>query len=655
MQRGKVIAQMIETFHNQQPLTNVDTDKWYQLDHSSVSTDLNQLYYPSSIDEETYEFLNSSTAISQSACLQFFYTFSTVLLRVFATKTTINGILDRGKMFVFSTDQLGSFLSVDANWVPENKAVIDLGAGDGHVSLQFKPFFGKIYATEASSIMEWRLQQKGIHVLPKDDWKSRGPFNLISALNLLDRFYDPHKLLSDIREVALRDNALVLIAVVLPLRQYVEFHPDGKQKTAPNTNIHVIGRTYQSHLNSMARDVFRPAGFQVIRWTKLPYLCEGDLHQDKENTKKAIEEKKRELDEYDQLKTKVSDLTKRLEKSIFIPVGKMAFIPGTLDHTNEFYTMIGDNTFVKKSSHRTVELLNRRTDLVKKDLKEMQEQLKLVEQRIEFAENLVTSSNEIEIREPYDETKETPASKRRKHDEIMSRLDELEREENENGELAQPAELTATEVDGEEDKPFDEEIDIENMRTPKGVPRKDFERLLTYLNAQDVESSNSEEDATDSDDRSYSSASEEEQQDNLINVQKVELQKSELKITSKISSSDDPPVVSQSSVQQTTKQTPQRRKSVQFNDSPLGPATSSSTTTTEAPHSILRQTDHVPRVDWQAVEAMNRRDQKLILPESKDAVMGIIVERDPLAVLPERPTEEPNKKVSKFKKERTAN
>lgn len=38
----------------------------------------------------------------------------------------------------------------------------------------------------------------------------------------------------------------------------------------------------------------------------------------------------------------------------------MAFLPGTLDRTNEFYTMIGDNHFVKKSSFRTVELLDRR-------------------------------------------------------------------------------------------------------------------------------------------------------------------------------------------------------------------------------------------------------------------------------------------------------
>ena len=112
--------------------------------------------------------------------------------------------------------------------------MIDLGAGDGTVTQRFKPFYSKIYATEASSLMIWRLEQKGFRVLPKDAWQQRGPFNLISALNLLDRFYDPFKLLADIHAVALRDDALVLIAIVLPLTQYVEFHPDGQRVTTPS-------------------------------------------------------------------------------------------------------------------------------------------------------------------------------------------------------------------------------------------------------------------------------------------------------------------------------------------------------------------------------------------------------------------------------------
>jgi hypothetical protein len=138
MQRGKVLASVIEQLNAQEPVTEIRTEQWYQVDLNGVNTEVQQLFYPSSIDSESYEFLNSSVAISQSMCLQvcvqfycfltsirfqLFYTFTTVLLRSFVTKTTINGLLERGKMFVFSTDQLAAFLKIDNTWKPDDKAV----------------------------------------------------------------------------------------------------------------------------------------------------------------------------------------------------------------------------------------------------------------------------------------------------------------------------------------------------------------------------------------------------------------------------------------------------------------------------------------------------------------------------------------------------
>lgn len=127
--------------------------------------------------------------------------------------------------------------------------------------------------------MEYRLSQKGFTTVDKDKWPQKGPYNLISALNLLDRFFDPKKLLNDIHSTALRDNALVLMAIVLPIKQYVEFHPDGRRKTTADNVIHVEGRTFEEHLNSFVRNVVVQNGFEVIRWTKLPYLCEGDANR----------------------------------------------------------------------------------------------------------------------------------------------------------------------------------------------------------------------------------------------------------------------------------------------------------------------------------------------------------------------------------------
>lgn len=73
--------------------------------------------------------------------------------------------------------------------------------------------------------MEWRLKQRGFRVVPMDIWQHSETYHLISALNLLDRHYNPFVLLAQLHAITLRSGSLLLLAVVLPLHQYVEFHP----------------------------------------------------------------------------------------------------------------------------------------------------------------------------------------------------------------------------------------------------------------------------------------------------------------------------------------------------------------------------------------------------------------------------------------------
>lgn len=193
--------------------------------------------------------------------------------------------------------------------------------------------------------MIWRLRQRGFTVVSKDDWFTSGNYHLISALNLIDRHYNPSLLLSQIHSLASRSNSLVLIAVVLPFHQYVEFHPSRdtnrpgiyrahRVKNPINKVVFVIwntdevlflcsttqnlwfqsciichgwgdkhndesierivwigsicnvkisdsiivlkGETFEEQASSLMNDVFVPAGFHLLKWGKLPYLCEGD-------------------------------------------------------------------------------------------------------------------------------------------------------------------------------------------------------------------------------------------------------------------------------------------------------------------------------------------------------------------------------------------
>ena len=46
----------------------------------------------------------------------------------------------------------------------------------------------------------------------------------------------------------------------------------------PKQHLQVSGNTFEQQLASLIWDVLQPVGFEVERFTKLPYLSEGDMY-----------------------------------------------------------------------------------------------------------------------------------------------------------------------------------------------------------------------------------------------------------------------------------------------------------------------------------------------------------------------------------------
>lgn len=70
-------------------------------------------------------------------------------------------LLERGRMFVFSTEQLRSLFPSS---FPPPLHVLDVGAGDGHVTANLRRYLGansSIHVTESSSVMRRVLRKKG--------------------------------------------------------------------------------------------------------------------------------------------------------------------------------------------------------------------------------------------------------------------------------------------------------------------------------------------------------------------------------------------------------------------------------------------------------------------------------------------------------------
>lgn len=161
----------------------------------------------------------------------------------------------------------------------DSKRQTNLGAGDGGITKSFGGLFEEVYATEMSQVMQYRLRQHGFRIADVEKWPAENrKYDLITALNLLDRHFNPRQMLSDLHRVALRDGCPVMLAVVLPMRQYVEFHPS-KNSTVPDVFLSLQGSSFEHHVNSLLMQELIPAGFELIRWTKLPYLCEGDFNK----------------------------------------------------------------------------------------------------------------------------------------------------------------------------------------------------------------------------------------------------------------------------------------------------------------------------------------------------------------------------------------
>ena len=60
----------------------------------------------------------------------------------------------------------------------------------------------------------------------------------------------------------------------------ISFPISGSRITKPSERIVLKGKLWEEQVASFINDVFIPAGFVVESFSKLPYLCEGDMYRD---------------------------------------------------------------------------------------------------------------------------------------------------------------------------------------------------------------------------------------------------------------------------------------------------------------------------------------------------------------------------------------
>jgi len=67
-------------------------------------------------------------------------------------------------------------------------------------------------------------------------------------------------------------------------------------------------------------------------------------------------------DDFDAVRTRLVTLPDRLSHEVMVPLGKVAFVPGRLKHTNEILVLLGDNWFAGRSARQSLEIVDRRIE-----------------------------------------------------------------------------------------------------------------------------------------------------------------------------------------------------------------------------------------------------------------------------------------------------
>ncbi|XP_068696174.1 protein-L-histidine N-pros-methyltransferase-like isoform X3 [Montipora foliosa] len=271
---GRLLLERLAEEENRQK--EIDETSWYKCTISDFPGWLQEKFVESALDDESQAFLENCHQKADAVFSQIGHLLFRGLFKYFFSVTTVNGILDRGSMFVFSSAQFQRLMRVDDTW--KVNRLLDLGAGDGKVTSVIKQHFDEVYVTEQSPTMRWRLTNRGFKLLDESEWMNVGfKFDVVACLNLLDRCDKPLTLLNDVKHTLQPITGRLLVAVVLPFNPCVE---SGTKMVKPSEFIQVNGSTWEEQVESLVKDVFEPTGFTVEIFTRVPYLCEGDLYRD---------------------------------------------------------------------------------------------------------------------------------------------------------------------------------------------------------------------------------------------------------------------------------------------------------------------------------------------------------------------------------------
>lgn len=162
--------------------------------------------------------------------------------------------------------------------------------------------------------------------------------------------------------------------------------------------------------------------------------------------KSNIKELETQVTEYEALDKLLGNLVEKLEQPCMVPLGDLAFVPGSIYHTNEITVYLGEEYHVEMSSKNAREIIVERKRRLNSSINDERKKLNDVYTKYGLTKDLIGKSHvssqvvdenaelfenengEIEIREKYVETNDQPRKKKSilKHEPVFEDDKEIE-------------------------------------------------------------------------------------------------------------------------------------------------------------------------------------------------------------------------------------
>uniref|UniRef100_F1L1U6 Unconventional prefoldin RPB5 interactor n=1 Tax=Ascaris suum TaxID=6253 RepID=F1L1U6_ASCSU len=129
-----------------------------------------------------------------------------------------------------------------------------------------------------------------------------------------------------------------------------------------------------------------------------------------------VEKQNEQIQEYEQLRSRLEELPRKLTKEILVPFGSVGYMRGRIEKTNKVMVSLGDNYFIDQSCYEAIQIVDRRICYMREIIERFQHEKEMLQSKVKFGNMLLKMEDDTyEIREPYDEQKEHDLMLRRSH------------------------------------------------------------------------------------------------------------------------------------------------------------------------------------------------------------------------------------------------